>query len=88
MTEVTDLKRIAVNYLSFWFLVDFISIVPFGRIANGIAGIASSSNGGKANMMIRVSKLGKIYKLIKLARLVKIMKLIKNKDSLNHHLQK
>jgi len=87
MIEVTDMKVIAVTYLKMWFWIDFISIVPFSRIASLVSGeIAGSTS--KANAMARVTKLGKIYKVVKLMRLFKIMKLIKNKDKLNNHLQK
>ena len=83
--EITDRKQIAKNYLTTWFAVDIISILPFDAIIQLIATLADSDgSGGKSNinMIVRVSRMGKIYKLVRLIRLVKIFKILKNKDNL------
>ena len=64
MTEVTDIKAICKNYLSGWFSIDFVSILPLDRIVNLFLEAQSNGN-NKANSIIRVLKIGKIYKLIR-----------------------
>jgi hypothetical protein len=68
--------------------VDLISILPFSKISSLFEGFSRHKGSSKANALVRVSKMGKLYKLVRLMRLFKIMKLVKNKDKLNHHLQK
>jgi hypothetical protein len=78
MTEVTDIKAICKNYLSGWFSIDFVSILPLDRIVNLFLEAQSNGN-NKANSIIRVLKIGKIYKLIRLIRIIKLLKLMKTK---------
>jgi hypothetical protein len=85
MLEVEDRKLIAQKYFKTWFLIDFVSIVPFDRFVHAVTETISNN---KSNTLIRVTKIGKIYKLVRLMRLVKILKLMKNKDKINNQLQK
>jgi hypothetical protein len=70
MDLVDDKRIIAKNYLTGWFLIDFISIVPLDLIlhAEGL------------NRIIRVSKIGKLYKIMRLSKLVKFFALIQEKN--------
>ena len=62
-----DRTKIAWNYLTGWFLIDLIAIVPFEVIF---------SNGVSANMVrfTRIGRLNKVFKLMKLVRLIKLKK--------------
>jgi hypothetical protein len=83
MTEVTNRKEIAYEYLTSWFPIDFISIVPIGTIMEAISPPKDGeSNSSSSNLLLRTAKLGKIYKFIRLFRLVKVFKILKNKDKL------
>jgi len=83
MCEITDRKTIAVDYLTSWFPIYFVSILPISTIMEAISppkdGESSSSS---SNLLLRTAKLGKIYKFIRLFRLVKVFKILKNKDKL------
>ena len=72
MTEITDRKVIAKEYLKGWFWIDLISIIPFDRIIHLFLDDVPTS-GNKVNSLIRVMKIGKIYKLIRLIRIIKIL---------------
>lgn len=74
--EVTSHKRIAINYFSFWFTIDFLSVFPFDAILSGNA---------NANSLIRMARIGKMYKILRLFRLVKILKMVKSNRKLVHH---
>jgi hypothetical protein len=80
MQEVTDLKAICKDYLSGWFWVDILSIIPFDKIFFFFfMEMGGSSGGTKVNSLIRALKIGKIYKLIRLVRIIKLLKVMKTK---------
>ena len=68
----TDKKKIAMEYMKFWFWVDAISILPFDLMQR---------SGSNANVLIRFAKIGKLYKLIRLSRLAKLFKLLKGNNA-------
>jgi hypothetical protein len=90
MTEITDKKKIAINYLRFWFWIDTVSVLPIDLIIQYT--MANSSQNGEGNnnlnLLLRVAKMGKIYKLIRLVRLVKLFKILKNRDKLQAQFSK
>ena len=63
-------------YLTGWFTVDVLAILPFDLIL-------SSTN---FNSLVRVAKIGKLYKLVKLTRLLRILKIMKEKNKLLKYL--
>jgi len=75
-TDVTCHKRIAKNYLAFWFTIDLLSVLPFDAILDGNA---------NANSLVRMARIGKMYKIVRLFRLVKVLKMIKSNRKLVHH---
>ena len=93
MTEVTDRKQIAINYLKTWFFIDLISIFPIDHAIKffmddgGQSGQAADHN-GDLNLLLRMAKMGKIYKLIRLVRLVKLFKILKNRENLTAQFSK
>ena len=67
---ITDRKVIARNYLTGWFFIDIVAIIPFDLI------LKSSTN---MNQVIRFARIGRLYKLVKLTKLIRIFKIVKNK---------
>ena len=64
---VDDKGVIAKRYLSGWFSIDLLSIIPFDIIFSEL----------HLNGLVRVVKIGKLYKLIKITRLLRLMKILK-----------
>ena len=64
---IEDRKTIACRYLSGWFTIDLLSIIPFDKLF-------SKSD---FNKLARVARVGRLYKLVKLAKLVRILKVMK-----------
>jgi hypothetical protein len=64
---VDDKCIIAKKYLSGWFSIDLISIIPFDIIFSEL----------HLNGLVRVVKIGKFYKLIKITRLLRLLKILK-----------
>ena len=65
---IEDRCMIAKSYLSSWFWIDLVSIIPFELIV---------PKGESANL-IRLSRMGRIYKILKLLKLIRLMKLSKS----------
>lgn len=70
---VEDRKVIAKNYLTGWFVIDFLAIFPFER-AQG----SGDSSANAPNDMVRLAKLGRLYKVLRLIKLVRLLKLGKS----------
>jgi hypothetical protein len=64
---IEDRKKIAKSYLSGWFIVDILSIVPFELLFNS-----------SYNKLARVARVGRLYKLVKLTKLIRILKVMKD----------
>jgi hypothetical protein len=79
--EITDKKKIAKEYLTGWFWIDWISIFPFDAISKLILGDGEGAS-GNGLVMIRGFKMGKIGKMIRLMRLVKMFKIMKNSSKI------
>lgn len=74
--EVVSLRRIALNYLTGWFVLDVLSIFPFEALLN-----ESRKNvaGGMSAIRIgRISKLNRLIRFIRLARITRAFKLQQN----------
>eukprot|EP00356_Strombidium_inclinatum_P009827 CAMPEP_0170484938 /NCGR_PEP_ID=MMETSP0208-20121228/4305_1 /TAXON_ID=197538 /ORGANISM="Strombidium inclinatum, Strain S3" /LENGTH=255 /DNA_ID=CAMNT_0010758425 /DNA_START=570 /DNA_END=1337 /DNA_ORIENTATION=- len=63
---VDNRKILAKEYLTSWFLIDVLAVIPFDQLSS----ISSNDMGA-------INKLTRIYKLTKLTRLIRIMKLFK-----------
>lgn len=63
---IEDRCQIAKNYLSVWFWVDLVAIVPFSWFVQ--------SKGEAANL-VRFARIGRITKILKLLKLLRLMKL-------------
>jgi len=62
---IEDLCAIAYHYLTGWFFLDLVSILPFELMMNF-----------KGNRMVRVVRIGKLVKLIRVSKIFKVLKII------------
>ena len=78
---VDDKGVIAKRYLSGWFSIDLLSIIPFDIIFSEL----------HLNGFVRFVKIGKLYKLIKITRLLRLLKILKEQKRffkiLNEYMQ-
>lgn len=72
MKEIYDRKKIALNYLKGWFIIDLVSIFPFDKL----------SNLNNVNSIAKFARIGRLYKIIRMTRLAKLLKLIKSKNTI------
>jgi len=68
--HVTDKKTIAHNYLTTWFWIDFLAIIPIDLLFRNVDDL---------NEIVRVIRIGKLYKLIKLTKLLRLLKMAHNR---------
>ena len=64
-------KKIARNYLTSWFLVDFISIVPVDLIAMAAMGEVDGADSTGNASKLRAIKTIRLLRLLKLARIIR-----------------
>lgn len=69
-------KVIAINYISGWFVIDVLAILPV-QLFFGTTGEQSN-----LNEMIRIVRLGKLSKLLKLLKLLRVLKVLKNQGKI------
>ena len=69
---IEDRKSIIINYITGWFLIDLLAIIPFDMLLNSTS----------FNELFRVARFGRLYKLIKLTRLIRVLKIMKEKSKL------
>jgi len=81
LKSVDDRGLIARKYLSGWFLIDLISIIPFDILFSEL----------HLNGLVRFVRIGKLYKLIKITRLLRLLKILKEQKRffriLNEYMQ-
>ena len=64
---IDDRKEIAKWYLTGWFTIDLLAVIPFDSIINASG----------YNQLARVTRVGRLYKLVKLTRLFRMLKVVK-----------
>jgi hypothetical protein len=69
-------RVIAKEYLTSWFFIDIISIIPFDMIFMF----------GNFNRLARVARIGKLYKIIRMTRMVRMLKIVKERNKLVKYL--
>ena len=69
---IDNRKLIVKQYLTGWFTIDLMAIIPFDMILNAT----------KTNQLVRFARVGRLYKLVKLTRLLRILKVLKNKSKM------
>ena len=71
-TVVQDYGKIAKRYLTSWFFIDFIAVIPIDLLFGG-----SNING-----IVRITRIGRMYRLIRLTRMLRVLKVIKEQTRL------
>ena len=74
-TLIDDRKEIAFHYLTSWFVVDFISVIPFDAFIDK----------GNVNKLARFTRIGKVYKLVRLTKLARLIKIAKAQSQFMKH---
>jgi len=62
---------IAREYLSTWFAVDIISVIPFDIIFNM----------GGFNRVTRIARIGKLYRLMRLIKIIRVTKIAQTRKT-------
>ena len=75
--QIDDRKEIAKFYLSGWFFIDFLAVIPFEPIMTWFQG--ASNDTGNVNSMVRITRVSKLYKLVKITRLIRMFKALKHR---------
>jgi hypothetical protein len=74
---VQDYGKIAKRYLTSWFIIDFVAIIPIDLFFGG-----SNING-----IVRITRIGRLYRLIRLTRMMKVLRVIKEQSRIMDHMQ-
>ena len=57
-----SMKKIAMHYLTGWFVLDVVSVAPFHLFSSG------DSQTQRLNNLVRVARLPRLYKLVKIVK--------------------
>jgi hypothetical protein len=83
---IDDRKAIAMHYITGWFFIDLVSIVPFESLSMLIYledGQDEGMGSTKANQLIRIARISKLYKLAKIVKLLRLIKIAKKKREIS-----
>lgn len=72
MDIIDDRCTITKQYLTGWFIIDIIAIIPFDYILES----------GQFNSLIRVARFSRLYRLVKLTRLLRVLKIFKQQNKM------
>ena len=75
---ITEKKKIAFNYITSWFLLDSLAILPFDLMIQSQTQI---------NKLVRVARLPRLYKVLRVARFFRILKVVKERHKIFKHFQ-
>ena len=68
-TNETNPRKIAVSYLKSWFVIDFISCLPFSLL--DLYSSQETNSTSRYNNLLRLARLPRLYKLFRIARVIK-----------------
>jgi hypothetical protein len=96
--ELIDRKKIAKHYLTGWFSLEFLAIVPIDPIFNLLLGYPCICGVGTcmsdiedptlpANVFLRVPRFLKLSKGLRLLKMLKLFKLIRNQQTIEKQFQ-
>lgn len=83
-TLIKSKRKIAINYIKSWFLLDVLACIPTGSIT-GLVNyyMLKSDSKNKILSLNQTARFGKFYRVIKITQLFKILK-IANKDKIKY----
>lgn len=68
---VSNQKKIVLNYIKSWFLIDLISILPISYFSDSNVGLSK---------LTRVGKIPRLYRLLKLAKLMRMLRVMRGRN--------
>lgn len=68
---ITNRKKVFLNYLKSWFILDLLACIPFDQVDNTESGQSNT----KTIQLVRLSKLPRLYRIIKIAKIFKIFRI-------------
>lgn len=68
---VVSLKKIAKNYLKFWFWMDLISVLPLDYVLSN----------GEFSVLLRISRLPRLYKIVKITKVFRTVKSVRSQNN-------
>jgi hypothetical protein len=74
---ITKRHKIINHYLSTWFVIDLMSIIPINIILNPSDPLNTSNGNRVSNAIGKVAKIPKLYRLVRLTKLFRIIKMVK-----------
>jgi hypothetical protein len=86
---VDDYKILSKNYLTGWFCIDVLAIIPFDLFLSSSSEtsadqlvleegeLVNAGSSPRVNQLVRIARVGRLYKLIKLTRLLRVIKIVK-----------
>ena len=80
-TLIFDHKRLAINYLKSWFILDLLACFPFQLLGNlSFPGMADTTSNSE---LLRLARLPRLYKLIRLLRMFKMLRLLSHNKTIS-----
>ena len=67
---VISIKKIALNYLTGWFILDILAVLPVGLVEKAFSG-------GENLKLARLARLPRLYRLIRILRMVKMLRVFR-----------
>jgi len=78
---VVSLKKIALNYVTTWFLIDFIAVIPTQLIEEAFTSGGGGTLKGNQLKMVRLARLPRLYRLIRLLRMLKMLRVFRKSSA-------
>mmetsp|Transcript_10850 Transcript_10850/g.31376 ORF Transcript_10850/g.31376 Transcript_10850/m.31376 type:complete len:724 (+) Transcript_10850:72-2243(+) len=78
---VTKKSRIARNYIRSWFVLDFLSTIPWGMFANALAGDGGSARTAQMATLTKIIKFVRFLRLMRTLRLAKLAMIWENVEA-------
>lgn len=75
-TLVLDKKVIAIHYLTGWFAIDLISIIPLDKLITNPK--MENKNSLQLAKMTRLSRISKFIRLVRIMRMMKMLRICKD----------
>lgn len=76
-TLVTDLKKIASNYISSWFFLDLVAVLPIQFFESLLGNGDSGGPSNDTTKLARLARIPRLYRLIRILRMVKMLRVFR-----------
>jgi len=75
------MKKIAINYLTGWFIIDFIACLPTQFIEKAFSGDDGGDTDGAQVKMVRLARLPRLYRMVRMLRMLKMLRVFRKQSS-------